>query len=55
MEHYYDKKKYHRIPKAHLLDRIVEDSFGPYGGNAGIMQQYIFYYERLLQNKIRII
>ena len=55
MEHYYDKKKYRRIPKAHLLDRIVEDSFGPYGGNAGIMQQYIFYYERLLQNKIRII
>ena len=42
-------------PQNHLPARIVEDSFGPYGGNAGIMQQYIFYYERLLQNKIRII
>ncbi len=53
MEHYYDKKKYRRTPKAHLLDRMVRDYFGQYGGSAGIMQQYIFYYERLLQNKIR--
>ena len=46
MEHYFDEKKYRRIPKSQLFDRIIEDSFGCYPGYAGVMQQYIFNYER---------
>ena len=46
MEQYYDRKKYRRIPKNRLCETIVADVFGRYSGCAGIMQQYIFYYER---------
>ena len=46
MEHYFDEKKSRRIPKSQLFDRIIEDSFGCYPGYAGVMQQYIFNYER---------
>lgn len=46
MEQYFDRKKYRRIPKNRLCETIVEDVFGRYSGCAGIMQQYIFYYER---------
>lgn len=53
MEHYYSKRKYRRTPKARLMDQMVQDHFGKYGGSAGIMQQYIFYYERLQQGKIQ--
>ncbi len=49
---YYDKQKYRHIPKASLYDKIIKDSFGQYGGCAGIMQQYIFYYERLQNSKV---
>lgn len=45
-EQYFDPKKYRRIPKNHLCETIVKDVFGRYSGCAGIMQQYIFYYER---------
>ena len=46
MEQYFDRKKYRRIPKNRLCETIVDDVFGRYSGCAGIMQQYIFYYER---------
>ena len=46
MEQYFDRKKYRRIPKNRLCETIVEDVFGRYSGCVGIMQQYIFYYER---------
>lgn len=46
MEQYFDRKKYRCIPKNRLCETIVEDVFGRYSGCAGIMQQYIFYYER---------
>lgn len=46
MEQYFDRKKYRRIPKNRLCETMVEDVFGRYSGCAGIMQQYIFYYER---------
>lgn len=52
MEQYYDKRKYRRTPKTSLCDQIVKDCFGRYDGCAGIMQQYIFYYERMKQNKL---
>ena len=51
MEHYFDEKKYRRIPKSQLFDRIIEDSFGCYPGYAGVMQQYIFNYERNVLGK----
>ena len=46
MEQYFDRKKYRRIPKNRLCETMAEDVFGRYSGCAGIMQQYIFYYER---------
>lgn len=48
MREYYNPKKYRRTPKNHLLDQLVQDHFGQYGGYAGILQQYIFYYERVI-------
>ena len=50
-EHYY-RKKYDALPKSRLYETIIKDNFGCYKGYAGIMQQYIFYYERLCRNKI---
>lgn len=52
MAQYYDKRKYRRTPKTCLCDIIVKDVFGQYGGCAGVMQQYIFYYERLRNSKL---
>ena len=52
MAQYYDKRKYRRTPKTCLCDTIVKDVFGQYGGCAGVMQQYIFYYERLRNSKL---
>ena len=46
LNNYFEEKKYRRIPKSQLFDRIIEDSFGCYPGYAGVMQQYIFNYER---------
>lgn len=46
MEHYFNEEKYRSIPKSRLFDRIIKDSFGCYPGYAGVMQQYIFNYER---------
>ena len=44
--HYYDAEKYKDLPKARLYDQMITDSFGCYKGYAGVMQQYIFNYER---------
>ncbi len=48
MEHYYPKnpKKYRALPKSRLYEALIRDYFGGYQGYAGVMQQYIFYYER---------
>lgn len=55
MTHYYPKnrRKYRDVPKARLCDALIRDYFGSYEGFAGVMQQYIFYYERLKAEKIR--
>ena len=39
-------EKYKDLPKARLYDQMITDSFGCYKGYAGVMQQYIFNYER---------
>ena len=52
MEQYYDERKYRRTPKTCLCDTIVKDCFGTYSGCAGVMQQYIFYYERMRNSKL---
>lgn len=49
--HYY-KKKYDILPKNRLYETIIREQFGFYKGYAGVMQQYIFFYERLCQNKL---
>lgn len=51
-EQYYNSQAYDSVPKARLWDTIVNDSFGRYEGCAGIMQQYIFFYERMRSNKL---
>lgn len=38
--------RYRRLPKSRLYTTIIHDFFGGYKGYAGVMQQYIFYYER---------
>lgn len=50
-EHYY-KKKYSALPKSRLYETVIHDNFGKYKGYAGVMQQYIFYYERLCRGKL---
>lgn len=54
MEYYYDEKKYCSLPKSQLFDRIIHDSFGRYAGYAGVMQQYIFHYERNVIGKKQV-
>lgn len=49
--HYY-KKKYDTLPKNRLYETIIREQFGSYKGYAGVMQQYIFFYERLSQKKL---
>ena len=53
---YYPKhpRKYAALPKAQLYPAIIRDFFGRYRGCAGVMQQYIFYYERLRQNRAEV-
>lgn len=51
LAHYY-KKKYDTLPKNRLCQAIIEDNFGRYKGYAGVMQQYLFYYERLCRDKL---
>ena len=53
LREYYPRhpRKYAALPKSRLYSAIIRDFFGRYRGCAGVMQQYIFYYERLRQNK----
>lgn len=55
MEEYYKKKKkkYDGLPKSRLYGEMIQDHFGMYRGYAGVMQQYIFYYERVRRGKVR--
>ncbi len=55
MQEYYrkKKKKYDALPKSRLYGEIIHDYFGMYQGYAGVMQQYIFYYERVNQGKVK--
>lgn len=43
---YYWKDEYNKLPKNHLFPTMVDENFSSYCGCAGIMQQYIFFYER---------
>lgn len=45
---YYYKKSYENLPKTLLYSSMIEEHFGSYKGYAGIMQQYLFYYERVI-------
>lgn len=49
---HYNKKAYAALPKNRLYETMLEDNFKSYKGYAGVMQQYIFYYERLCRNKL---
>lgn len=55
MQEYYrkKKKKYDALPKSRLYGEIIHDYFGMYQGYAGVMQQYIFYYERAKRGKVK--
>lgn len=55
MQEYYrkKKKKYDALPKSRLYSEIIHDYFGMYQGYAGVMQQYIFYYERVKRGKVK--
>ena len=55
MQEYYKKKKkkYDSLPKNRLYSEIIHDYFGMYQGYAGVMQQYIFYYERMQRGKVK--
>lgn len=50
MNEYYNES-YAALPKARQIPAMIEDGFGRYRGFAGVMQQYIFYYERLRNGK----
>lgn len=54
MAEYYPKhpRRYKNIPKSALWDTIISDHFGCYDGFKGVMQQYIFYYERSRSGKL---
>ena len=45
----YWQPKYEKLPKSRRFSAIVRDHFGRYPDCAGIMQQYIFFYERFRQ------
>lgn len=45
MNHYY-RKNYDSLPQSRLYATMVQENFGMYKGCAGVMQQYIFNYER---------
>lgn len=44
----YYSEKYNSLPKSKLYDAIIKEHFSIYKGYAGVMQQYIFFYERSL-------
>ena len=48
MAEYYPKhpRRYKALPKSALMETIINDNFHFYKGFRGVMQQYIFYYER---------
>lgn len=48
MAEYFPKhpRRYKMLPKSRLYEAIIADHFSCYQGYAGVMQQYIFYYER---------
>lgn len=50
MEHYFDPLRHKDIP-SRLCDSLVQESFGRYEGFAGVMQQYIFHFERNVKNR----
>lgn len=50
LKEYYNDS-YSDVPKSKIYEKIVKDHFSQYKGYAGLMQQYIFFYERLLQGK----
>lgn len=52
MREYYDEEKFKDVPKTRLWERMIREHFGQYEGYAGVMQQYIFYYERFKSNKL---
>lgn len=47
---YYHKKKYEKLPKSQRCQAMIRDNFSMYQGYSGVMQQYIFYYERVVVN-----
>ena len=51
MEQYYPRhpRRYGRLPESRRAEAIIRDFFGCYDGFAGVMQQYIFYYERVVR------
>ena len=52
LREYYNETRYGAVPKSRLFDQILTDHFSRYKGYAGVMQQYIFYYERLRSSRI---
>ncbi len=51
MKEYYPRhpRRYKKIPKSRLYQAIIQDYFSRYKGCAGVMQQYIFFYERIFR------
>lgn len=45
-----DKKTAGHIPQSRFYEALVQKHFSKYHGCAGVMQQYIFYYERVVIN-----
>lgn len=54
MREYYSPERYGSLPKSRLFDQILSDHFGRYHGYAGVIQQYIFYYERFSQQRLPV-
>lgn len=49
----YYRNKYDLLPKNKLYQIMIDEHFGQYEGYGGVMQQYIFYYERVvIQGKV---
>ena len=49
----YFRPEYEKLPKTKLFTTIIQEHFGMYKGFSGVMQQYIFFYERAMQDKLR--
>lgn len=54
MAEYFPKhpRRYKKLPKSRLYEAMIADHFSCYRGYAGVMQQYIFYYERERMGKV---